>query len=237
MILIVVAYNKQKRKDMKILKTNEDLQRDVQNAIKWEPLLSAAEIGVTAKDGVIRLTGIVDSYSKKIEAESAAKKVGGVKAVVEEITIKFADSWDQSDADIAKEALIALKLNYMIPVDKVKVENARITLYGDLSWDYQRKAAKNAVNHLRGVEGVTNDIKITSEIHSEIEKNDIESALACNWSLRNHNIKVEVSGHKIKLSGTVQALYQRDEAEKIAWNTPGAWAVDNEVFVDYPENY
>jgi osmotically-inducible protein OsmY len=94
--------------------------------------LNAAEIGVTAKDGVVRLTGIVDSYSKKLESEAAAKKVGGVKAVVEEIKIKFADLWDRSDADIAEEALTVLKLDYMIPVDKVKVkvENAKVTLYG-----------------------------------------------------------------------------------------------------------
>ena len=93
------------------MKSNEELQKDVQNAIKWERLLNAAEIGVTAKDGVITLTGTVDSYPKKMEAESAAKNVAGVKAVVENIIVKFASDWSKSDSDVANEVLTALRSN------------------------------------------------------------------------------------------------------------------------------
>jgi osmotically-inducible protein OsmY len=218
------------------MKTNEELQKDVQNAIKWEPLLNAAEIGVTAKDGVVSLTGVVDSYSKKLEAESAAKNVAGVKAVVEKIEIKISSSWNKTNLDIANEVTTALKSNWMIPQDKVKVkvEDGWITLDGELPWNYQREAAKNAVKNLSGVKGVTDNLKIKSETHDEIEKAKVEKALNLSWSLNSHNINVKVSGTKITLTGAVNSWYQKDEAERIAWNTPGVWSVDDELLVEYP---
>jgi len=217
------------------MKTNEELQNDVQNAIKWEPLLNAAEIGVTAKDGVVSLTGVVDSYSKKLEAESAAKNVAGVKAVVEKIEIKFTNSWNKSNADIANEVITALKSNWSVPKDKVKVkvEDGWITLDGELPWNYQREAAKNAVNYLSGVKGVINNIKVISETHDEIEKEKVESALKLNWSLNSLDIKVKVSGNIITLTGIVNSWYQKEEAERIAWNTPGVWTINNELIVEF----
>ena len=217
------------------MKTNEELQKDVQNAIKWEPLLNAAEIGVTAKDGVVSLTGFVDSYSKKLEAENAAKNVAGVKAVVEKIEVKFTSTWNKSDLDIANEVVTALKSNWVVPKDKVKVkvEGGWITLDGEVPWNYQREAAKKAVIYLSGVKGVTNNIKIKSDVHDEIEKEKVESALKLNWSLNSRDIKVKVSGTKITLTGTVSSWYQKEEAGRIAWNTPGVWLVDNELVVEY----
>ncbi len=221
------------------MKTNEMLQKDVQDAIKWEPLLNAAEIGVTAKDGVISLTGTVDSYSKKLEAENAAKNVAGVKAIVEKIEIKFISSWQKSNADIANEVLTALKGRWEVPNDKVKVkvENGWITLEGELSWNFQKLAAKDALTHLQGVRGVTNNIKIISETHDAIEKADVEKALARNWSINNQDVNVKVAGTKVTLTGTVSSWYQKEEAGKIAWNTPGINNVDNELAIEYDYSY
>ena len=217
------------------MKTNEELQKDVQNAIKWEPLLNAAEIGVTAKDGVVSLTGVVDNYSKKLEAENAAKSVAGVKAVVEKIEVKFTSTWNKSDLDIANEVVTALKSNWVVPKDKVKVkvEDGWITLDGEVPWNYQKEAAKKAVTYLSGVKGVTNNIIIKSETHDEIEKEKVELALNRNWSLHSQHVKVKVSGTKITLTGTVSSWYQKEEAGRIAWNTPGVWSVDNELVVEY----
>ncbi|MEO6684442.1 MAG: BON domain-containing protein, partial [Dyadobacter sp.] len=133
------------------MKTNEELQKDVQDAIKWEPLLKAAEIGVTAKDGVITLSGTVDSYAKKSEAEAAAKRVTGVKVVVEEIEIKtYSNLYNRDDNDLANEVLNAYKWNWEIPNDKVKVkvENGWITLEGAVEWNYQREAAERLIKKL-----------------------------------------------------------------------------------------
>lgn len=217
------------------MKKNAELQLDVQNAIKWEPLLHAAEIGVTAKDGVVSLSGVVDSYVKKTEAECAAKKVIGVKAIVENIEVVFPNSWNKSDVDVAQEVISALTANYSIPNDKVsiKVEKGWVTLSGELPWNYQRELVFESVRHLTGVKGVTNSIKIKSESRDSIEKKEVENAIARSWSVDDSDINVSVSGTTVKLSGTVNSWYQKDEAERIAWNTPGIWNVDNALIVDY----
>ena len=217
------------------MKSNEDLQRDVQNAIKWEPLLHAAEIGVTAIDGVVTLTGTVDSYAKKYEAEEATKKVSGLKALVEKIEIKFSSTWKKDDTEIATEILNALKWDLEIPSDDiiVKVENGWVRLDGEVQWNYQREAAKKAVKQLSGVLGVTNDIKLSAETHDIIEKKDIQAALTRNWSINEQEIDVKVLGNKVTLNGTVDSYYQRDEAGRIAWNAPGVISVDNELVVKF----
>jgi osmotically-inducible protein OsmY len=218
------------------MKNNAELQSDVQDAIKWEPLLNAAEIGVTVKDGIVTLTGVVDSYTKKTEAEDAAKNVAGVKAVVEKIEVSFNSTYGKkSDNDIASEVLNAFKWNWQVPNDKVKVkvENGWITLEGELEYNYQRDAAKDAVKNLLGVTGVSNNITIKSTTAEKVEKADIESALKRNWSIYDNEINVKVSGHKATLTGTVDSLYQKEEAGRIAYNAHGVWSVDNELVVDY----
>ena len=219
------------------MKSNEDLQKDVQSAIKWEPLLNAAEIGVTAKDGVVTLTGIVDSYAKKLEAESAAKNVTGVRAVAEEIEIRFSSSYSKNDTEIANEVLNAWKWNWEIPNDKikVKVEKGWVTLEGELTWNYQKEAAKRVITNLMGVKGVSNNITIKSETHDDVEKVSIERALARSLSINDENIHVKVMGHTVKLTGRVDSFYQKDEAERIAWNAPGVWTMNNELAVEYDD--
>ncbi|MBN8784061.1 MAG: BON domain-containing protein [Terrimonas ferruginea] len=218
------------------MKSNAELQKDVQDAIKWEPMLNAAEIGVTVKDGVVTLTGVVDTYIKKTEAEDAAKNVAGVKAVVEKIEVKHnTQLGKKDDNEIAAEILNAFRWNWQIPNDKVrvKVEKGWVTLEGNLDWGYQRDAAKNAVKNLLGVVGVINDIKIKPTSEEVIEKAAIESALKRNWSIYDNDITVKVSGHKATLTGTVDSWYQKQEAGRIAYNAPGVWSVDNELTVDY----
>jgi osmotically-inducible protein OsmY len=221
-----------------IMKSNSKLQEDVQDSIKWEPLLNAAEIGVTAKDGVVSLTGVVDSYAKKMEAENAAKKVIGVKAVVEKIEVKFPSSWTKTNIEIANEVLSALRSNWSVPKDKVtvKVEDGWVTLDGELPWNYQKEAAKSAVDYLIGVKGVTNNITIKSETHDAIEQKDVENALARGWSIDDSDIHAKVSGTKVTLTGNVRSWYQKDEAGRIAWKTPGIWHVENDLNVDYYYN-
>ena len=221
------------------MKTNSELQTDVQNAIKWEPLLNAAEIGVTAKDGVVSLTGVVDSYVKKMEAENAAKKVIGVKALVEKIEVKFATSLIKTNAEIANEVLAGLKSSWSVPNDKitVKIEDGWVTLEGELPWNFQKEAAKRAVSYLAGVKGVTNNIKIKSETHDKIEQKDVENAIGRSWSIDDNDICVKVFDTTVTLSGTVPSWYQKEEAGRIAWKTPGIWHVKNELAVDYYHVY
>jgi len=218
------------------MKTDSQLQQDVIAELKWEPLLREAEIGVSAKDGIITLTGTVDGYAKKSEAEDAVKKVAGVKAVVEKIEVKYPSSWaKKDDSDIATEIVNAFKWNWEVPGEKVKarVEKGWVTLEGELEWNYQSDAALEGVRNLLGVTGVTNNIKIKSKTEDAIEKAAIESALKRNWSLSDKDVRVTVSGHKATLSGTVDSWYQKDEAARLAWNAPGVGNVGNELVVEY----
>lgn len=218
------------------MKTNEQLQIEVQNAIKWKPLLHAAEIGVTVVDGVVTLSGKVDNYMKKVEAETVAKNVGGVKLVIEKIEVEYDSSWaKKEDNDIADEIINAFKWKWAIPSDKikVKVEKGWVFLQGTVSWNYQKEAAKNAVKNLLGVTGVSNSITIASETQNAIEKREIESALERNWTLDNDNVEVDVSGTKVRLTGTIRSLYQKEVAGRIAWNAKGVWTFDNELEIEY----
>jgi len=218
------------------MKSNADLQKDVQDAIRWEPSLSAAEIGVIAKEGIITLTGLVDSYWKKTQAEEAARNVAGVKAVVEKIEIRFAnESFKKNDNEIAAEVVNAFKWNTAVPDEKVKVkvEKGWVTLEGELEWNLQKEAANSAVSGLLGVVGVTNDITIKANIQEKIEKKNIEDALKRNWSLSAQDISVKVNGTEVILTGTVESWYQRSEAARIAWMVRGVWSVENDLVVDY----
>lgn len=218
------------------MRSNEELQKDILDAIKWEPLLHAAEIGVTVKDGIVTLTGEVDSYAKKLEAEVATKNVAGVKAIVEKIDVKFGSANSHDDAHIASGIVQSLNWNWAIPNDKVKVkvEDGWVTLQGDLSNTYQKEEANNTIKNLVGVKGITNNISINPESINPARLQDINQALARNWSINSDDIDVNVMGNKVQLTGTVKSMYQREEAAKIVRNAPGVNSVENQLLVEYP---
>lgn len=217
------------------MKNNSELQKDVQNAIRWEPSIQAAEIGVTAKDGVVTLSGTVDSYSKKINIERAVKDVIGVKAIAEDITIDYGISFKKNDTEIAQNILKACKDNSEVPEDKIKirVEDGWVKLEGEVAWKYQEEATKDAIKNLTGVKGITNLIEVKTESKDKLEKKDVENALTRNWSINAKDVKVEVENNTVKLKGLVHSLYQKEEAGRLAWNAPGVSAVDNELAVIY----
>ena len=212
------------------MRKNEELQNDVLHAIKWEPLLRHEIIGVLAENGVVTLSGTVDSLKKKHEVEEIAKSVVGVNAVVEKIEIILDNGSINDDNTIAVEILKVLKWNLNITNQKVKVENGWVTIEGELLWNNQKESAKYAVASVLGVKGVTNNITIVSD-HSEIEKQDIEYALARNWAINEQGVKVNVSGNQVTLTGVVHSLYQKEQAEKISWNAQGVKSVVNELHI------
>ncbi|ALR31009.1 ornithine aminotransferase [Chryseobacterium sp. IHB B 17019] len=216
------------------MKTDAELQKDVQDAMKWEPLLHSAEIGVIVKNGIVTLTGPVDSYAKKLQAEHAAKNVSGVKVLVENIEVRLPDPRSKTDAEIASEIVAAFESNTFIPEEKitVKVENGWVDLDGEVSWDYLRDITENAVRYLPGVKGIYNNITINPEIKDHIDKQDIEKALERS-SIDSSEINVSVSGKTVTLSGTVHTWHQKEEAGRIVWKAPGIQDVKNELTVDY----
>jgi osmotically-inducible protein OsmY len=216
------------------MKTNAELQKDVQDAIQWEPLLYSAEIGVVVNNGIVSLTGNVDSYAKKLQAEHAAKNVLGVKVLVEDIEVKLPDPRSKTDVEIASEIITAFNANSFIPQEKitVKVEDGWVDLDGEVSWEYLREITENSVKYLPGVKGIYNNITINPEIRDAVEKSDIERALDRS-SIDNSEIRVSVTGTTATLTGTVHTWYQKEEAGRIAWKTPGIQDVKNKLEVDY----
>ncbi|MDH5033485.1 MULTISPECIES: BON domain-containing protein [Chryseobacterium] len=219
------------------MKTNEQLQQDVQEAIKWEPMLHPAEIGVTASDGVVSLTGTVDSIVKKKQAENAARNVSGVKVLVENIQVKLPDSKVKTDIEIGAEIISAFTSNVIIPQDKikVKVENGWVDLDGELPWDYQREITENAIQFLPGIKGIFNNITINPDTKDAVSKKKVEEALKRS-AVDEREITVSVSGTTVTLTGTVHSWQQKEEAGRIAWKTPGIKHLKNKLEVDYEYN-
>ena len=221
------------------MKSNEQLQKDVMDSIKWEPQLHAAEIGVTVHDGIVTLTGTVDNYSKKLAAESATKDVAGVRAVVEKIDVKYHNLGIKTDDEIAAEVLKSLRNHWDVPDEKIQVEvdDSWVTLNGDVTWNYQKEAAKRAIENIPGVKGVLNHINIKALRKSELEKRVIENAFRRHWSINADDVHVTVDVNKVILTGKVTSMYQKEEAGRIAWKTPGVLFVENNLVVDYKYEY
>lgn len=218
------------------MKSNEALQKEIQDAIKWEPKLHAAEIGVVVHEGIVTLSGTVDNYSKKLQAEEATKNIQGVKAVVEQIEVQFDTDWAKhDDSDIAREIVNAYRWNWQLPkgMIHVKVENGWVTLDGETNWNYQREEAKNCIKNFTGIKGVNNHIKIKLEVESKLEKNQIEAAIQRNLFLKNEHVAVAVMDHRVTLTGTVSTWYQKEEAARMVWSAPGVWSVENDLRLFY----
>jgi osmotically-inducible protein OsmY len=222
------------------MKTDAQLQRDVMNELQWEPTLQPAEIGVAVKDGVVMLSGHVDSYAKKWASERAVKRVSGVKAVAEEIKVTVPGTYMRNDEDIARAASNILEWDFSVPHDRVTVmvQNGRITLSGDVDWYHQKVHAEDAVRHLTGVLGIVNLITIKPPmltVKALEVKNKIEDALRRNARLLRdaEKIQVEISGSKVILRGSVGSLADRDEAEYAAWSAPGVSQVENKIVIAF----
>jgi osmotically-inducible protein OsmY len=215
------------------MKTDTELQQDVMNELKWEPIIKAAEIGVAVKDGVVTLSGYVDSYVKKWAAERAAARVFGVRAVAEEIQIRLPDSLKRSDQDIAGAVANVLEWNVLVPHDRVKVQvqDGLVTLSGEVDWGYQKFAAEEAVRYLMGVVWFSNQITIKPLVKPQNTKDKIVSAFQRNALLDSRRITVEISGGWVILNGSVRSWGERAEAEWAAWAAPGVYEVENNIMI------
>jgi osmotically-inducible protein OsmY len=220
-----------------MIRSDEQIQRDVLDELKWDARVQPNEIGVAVKDGIVALTGWVDSFAKKWVAERAAHRVHGVMAVVNDIEVRLPGSAERSDEDLALAATRALEWDTLVPMENVEltVSKGTVTLRGEVEWEFERQEAERAVRRLSGVRGVINAITVRPRVTASPQElqQKIENALVRNAETDAQRITIDVDGSKVILRGTVRSWMEKREAERIAWSSPGVTSVDNRIQIEF----
>ena len=216
-----------------MMKSDIQLQQDVLAELKWEPSVNAADIGVEVKDGIVTLAGHVNNYAEKWDAERAAQRVSGVRALAIEMDVRLLGLSKRGDADIAQAAENVLQWMTLLAKDSVKVmvENGWITLSGEVEWQYQKQAATDAVRYLMGVTGVSDQIAIGPKLSLNAIESEIEAALKRRAIVNAPKISVKVKDRDVTLTGTVNTWAEHDLAWTCAWSTPGVQKVIDDITV------
>jgi len=210
-----------------------EIRNDVERELYYNFGPAAASIGVAVNQGIVTLTGTVDTYAQKLQALHAAERMTHVRAVASEIQVRLPGQFQRGDSDLARAAANVLSWNSLVPSDRVRVrvENGWITLEGTVDWRYQKDAAIDAVATLMGVNGVDNRLRVNPTLNAQNIKTEIDAALKRSATIEDRNILVDVESDKVTLHGEVRSIPEREEAERIAWAAPGVSDVANHIMV------
>jgi osmotically-inducible protein OsmY len=214
-------------------KSDDDLARDVGDALHWDPSVESADITVSARNGIVTLSGAVPSYVMRTAAGHLAERVGGTRGVVQHLEVRVPHFHSRADADLAAAAANALRWDIEVPDEEVRpsVDNGHITLDGQVAWRYQLEAAERAVRHLAGVTGVTNNLRVAPTATVGDVRQHIADALRRHAEIDARNITVETRDGTVTLRGTVHSLSERADARMAAWSAPGVRSVDDHLTI------
>jgi osmotically-inducible protein OsmY len=215
------------------MRSDAEIKRDAEDELRWDPDIDATDIAVAVKNGVVTLSGFVRSYGEKFEAERAAKRVAGVVGVANDIEVRLPTIDERPDPEIARDAVAAIKSQLPIAGQDIKVivKGGWVTLEGEVEWNYQREMAENAVRWLKGVKGVSDQIRLKPSVPPSEIKRKIEEAFRRSAEIGASSITVEANGSEVILKGMVRSWAERREAERAAWAAPGVTKVDNQIVV------
>ena len=215
------------------MKGDLELQRDVIEELRFDPQIKDKEIGVAAKDGVVTITGSVESYGQRWAVERAVERVAGVRVVANELEVRLPNAYVRSDNDIAHQIVEAFRWDVQVPNERItaKVSDGWVTLVGEVEWAFERDAAAHDVRNLAGVRGVTNLVKVKSPVSTYDVSLKIKDALRRRADRDADRIQVEAIGDVVTLKGTVSSYAEKRAAEGVAWSAPGVREVNDELFV------
>ncbi|SBT46936.1 BON domain-containing protein [Micromonospora auratinigra] len=215
------------------LRTDPEIQRDVLAELDWDAQTRPTEIGVTVADGVVTLTGQVDSYARRWAAERCAHRVAGVRAVASDLEVRLPAAELRTDADIAIAAGRALEWDSFVPAERldVTVADGWVMLRGEVEYGFQRRTAERELRRLRGVRGVTNLVEVRPPAPPSDEQNRRDLRRVLFRRTGTERIEVRVSGDTVWLDGVVRSWWQREEADRAAWATPGVREVHDAIVV------
>lgn len=216
------------------MKTDSDLKKDVLTELSWDPLVPEARVGVAVNDGVVTLTGHLDTYAEKVAARRAVERVSGVKAIAIEVDVVPMGIHQRSDTEIATAVEHALGWNTSVPQDRVKVtvEKGWVTLSGELDWNFQRRAVERMVRPLKGVVGITDNIRLKALPIPVNLSNRIQDALTRQAVREARRIDITVDGSVVTLHGHVHSWAERNAAEGATWSAPGVSRVINQLIIE-----
>jgi osmotically-inducible protein OsmY len=216
------------------MKSDNQIQQDVIDQLKWEPFLNATEIDVAVTDGIVTLSGNVNCYAKKLSAENAAKKIECVKAIATDIQINVFTDQQKSDKEIAAAVINALKWHAAIneEIVTITVEDGSVKLEGKVECGFERTIAKMAIENIAGVRSIVNLLTITPSVLPVDVEQKIKAAFHRSATIDAARIRVEVDGNAIVLHGKVRSIAEKEDAENAVWNAPGITSVENKLKVD-----